>query len=53
MDNRVTDKSVEKEKCVLCGVETDIPRDLHIDFRYGYIEGVGQLCKSCALQMDA
>lgn len=36
-----------KDKCVLCGVETPYEEDVHIDFRHGYIEGAGQLCRSC------
>ena len=33
------------EKCVLCGVETTTIKTTHIDYRTGYIEGVGQLCR--------
>jgi hypothetical protein len=33
--------------CVLCGIETSYRRSTHIDFRYGYVEGAGQLCKTC------
>jgi hypothetical protein len=36
-----------KEKCVMCGCTTDYDFERHIDYRYGYVEGVGQLCKSC------
>lgn len=36
-----------KEKCVICGCQTQYDFDLHIDLRYGYVEGVGQLCSSC------
>ena len=35
------------ETCVLCGVETPYKRSTHIDHRIGYIEGAGQLYKSC------
>lgn len=35
------------ESCVLCGKTTDVPRDLHVDSRIGYIEGSGQLCLDC------
>ena len=35
------------ETCVICSVETDVPIDKHIDLRYHYVEGAGQLCKSC------
>jgi hypothetical protein len=36
-----------KETCVLCGTETPYDETTHIDYRYGYIEGAGQLCKEC------
>ena len=36
-----------KDICVLCGVETPYNFETHIDYRYGYVEGTGQLCKSC------
>ena len=35
------------EHCVVCGEETPYTIDTHIDFRYGYIEGMGQLCRIC------
>ena len=35
------------ENCILCGVETTTLKTTHIDFRTGYIEGAGQLCKPC------
>lgn len=38
----------EMEECILCGKETNEPKDKHIDFRYNYVEGVGQLCSKCA-----
>lgn len=36
-----------KEKCVICGVETSVDVDTHIDFREFYEEGFGQMCPSC------
>ena len=36
-----------KDKCIMCGVETPYDFETHIDMRLGYIEGAGQLCKSC------
>ncbi len=36
-----------KETCVLCGTETPYDETTQIDYRYGYIEGAGQLCKEC------
>ena len=38
---------MEKEKCVNCKVETNIPVDRQIELRECYVEGVGQLCKDC------
>jgi hypothetical protein len=35
------------EYCVLCGSETTYTINTHIDFRDGYVEGVGQLCRIC------
>jgi len=35
------------DKCVLCGKETPYLRSTHIDMRYYYIEGSGQLCEDC------
>lgn len=41
-------KVIEMEECIVCGVETNEPKYKHIDFRYNYIEGAGQLCSKCA-----
>jgi hypothetical protein len=41
-------KVIQMDQCVVCDVETNEPKDKHIDFRYNYIEGVGQLCNKCA-----
>lgn len=35
------------EKCVTCDTETNVPINQHVDYRYYYIEGAGQLCKKC------
>ncbi len=40
------------EKCVMCGVETTILKTTHVDFRYGYVDGAGQLCRECYLAED-
>ena len=37
----------KKDKCVSCNAETEYDESVHIDFRYFYIEGVGQLCLEC------
>ena len=36
-----------KDKCVLCGIRTKYDKDTYIYNRVCYIEGVGQLCRSC------
>lgn len=36
-----------KDNCVICGVETLFDNTDHVDMRYGYVEGVGQLCVLC------
>lgn len=35
------------EKCVMCGNETQYDISTNINLRYGYIEGMGQLCMTC------
>ena len=30
------------EICILCGLETTVDMNTHVDFRTGYIEGAGQ-----------
>lgn len=35
-----------KDKCVICGAETPYEFETHIDYRHGYVEGVGQTCPS-------
>ncbi len=38
---------MSKETCVVCGRETTVDVDTHIDLRSGYIIGFGQLCTPC------
>lgn len=45
-------KVIEMEECIVCGVETNEPKDKHIDFRYNYVEGSGQLCNKCAKKYE-
>ena len=40
-------KVSEMDECIVCGVETNEPKDKHIDYRYNYGEGAGQLCSKC------
>ena len=50
--NRIHEKDeqpkVEMDECVSCGKETIYPKNMHIDYRYNYVEGSGQLCQECA-----
>lgn len=58
MNNNITkienrDFEVEQnEKCIICNVETDVPRSMHVDFRTNYIDGAGQLCCKCAVDLN-
>lgn len=47
LEQEIKSKAGIKEKCVLCSTETPYTFDTHIDYRYGYVEGAGQLCKKC------
>ena len=38
------------EDCVMCGNKTTTLKSTHIDFRTGYIEGAGQLCRECYMK---
>lgn len=35
------------DDCVMCKSTTQYKTSTHIDFRVGYVEGVGQLCTEC------
>lgn len=49
--NESVDKTIEYERCDLCGELTDIPVDMPIQKRKGYIEGSGQLCQKCYYEL--
>ena len=36
-----------KDTCVMCGEITPYDFETNIHLRYGYVEGMGQLCQSC------
>ena len=46
-ERTIVKKEEEFETCVRCGKETKVKRNDHVAYRYGYIEGVGQLCFMC------
>jgi hypothetical protein len=41
------------EDCILCNVKTTTLKTTHVDFRTGYIEGAGQLCRECYMKGSA
>ena len=44
--------SNEYEICISCGQTTDILRSTHISQREHYIEGCGQMCRTCAWKIN-
>lgn len=36
-----------KDKCIICGDDSDYDFNAHVDTRLYYVEGAGQLCKFC------
>jgi len=42
----------EFEKCIMCDTVTNVPANLHIDYRHNYIDGAGQLCFECYSKID-
>lgn len=38
------------EDCILCNEKTTTLKTAHVDFRTGYIEGAGQLCRDCYMK---
>ena len=39
------------ERCVLCGVVTDVPGQMPVSERKCYIPGAGQLCRDCCREL--
>jgi len=35
------------ETCVMCSIDTNVPKSMHVDFRNYYVDGAGQLCFDC------
>jgi hypothetical protein len=42
---------VDLEKCVSCGRETGYSINDHVDSRKSYVEGAGQLCSQCFIEV--
>lgn len=53
MKNLQGDIKESKERCIICGAETEYGFDTLIDKRLCYIEGVGQLCPKCYYNLCA
>jgi len=49
MDNN--EKKVPTETCIVCGEDTGVPINQHIDMRKTYVEGSGQLCAKCFVSL--
>ncbi len=52
-NNNVTSVGAQNdiyEDCILCGEKTNTLKTTHIDFRTGYVEGSGQLCRDCYMK---
>lgn len=45
-------KVEQNETCIMCDVETNVPRSMNVDFRTNYIDGAGQLCHKCAIDLN-
>ena len=43
-----TEKKKNKEFCINCGAKTFYTAEDPVKFRYGYVEGAGQLCFKCS-----
>ena len=46
-------EKTEFEHCVLCGKEISVEKDLPLSLRKNYIEGCGQLCDTCAEEINS
>jgi len=48
----IKNKEIKYDKCVNCGETTNEPINKDISLRHYYIEGAGQLCETCAAELD-
>lgn len=37
----------ETDFCVSCGIDTGVHKETHLDHRAFYVQGAGQMCKTC------
>jgi hypothetical protein len=49
MNEKLESRVSKKEQCVLCGKETQYSKNIPIQRRYEYVDGVGQLCVKCSI----
>ena len=47
----MSSSKVEYDKCISCSEETKEPTSKHVDYRDFYVEGAGQLCEKCFLEI--
>lgn len=45
-------KEKEHDLCIECGEDTGYDKDTHIAERKYYIQGCGQLCRKCYMQIN-
>ena len=46
-DKKDDDDNCAFERCIICGQETTVRKDLPVDSREHYVRGCGQMCQSC------
>jgi|LSQX01.3.fsa_nt_gb hypothetical protein len=49
---KATREPGEFERCVICGCQTNVRTDEPVELRRGYLEGAGQLCHRCYLDIS-
>ena len=51
-EKKEKEKIEEKEKCVICGKETEYVFSIPIQKRKYYVVGFGQLCEDCGREFS-
>ena len=47
----MSENKVETEKCVICKKDTGVPVTKNVEFRPTYVEGAGQMCAECFIDV--
>ena len=47
----MSDSNIKYDICVCCGIESQEPEDQQIDYRNYYVDGTGQLCEKCYIEV--